>query len=331
MTDEEVADRVYLEPLTVELVERVIARERPDALLPTLGGQTGLNLATELADAGVLDRYDVRLLGTRIETIRKAEDRELFKDDARRRSASRCPTSRVCESLDEVERVRRARSACRSSSGPPTRSAAPAAASSTTEAELERDRPARPRRLADPPGPGRALAVGLEGDRVRGDARRRRHLHHRLQHGEPRPDGRPHRRLASSSRRRRRCPTATTRCCASSAIRIIRALGIEGGCNVQFALDPKSSDVLRDRGQPARQPLVGAGLQGDRLSRSRASRRRSRSAGASRRSATRSPAGRSPPSSRRSTTASSRFRAGRSTSSRPATAASARRWSRPAR
>ncbi|TMD69432.1 MAG: hypothetical protein E6I81_15755, partial [Chloroflexi bacterium] len=57
MTDEEVADRVYLEPLTVEAVERVIARERPDALLPTLGGQTGLNLATELAAAGVLDRH----------------------------------------------------------------------------------------------------------------------------------------------------------------------------------------------------------------------------------------------------------------------------------
>src|SRR2546428_13057099 len=79
MTDEGVADRVYLEPLTVDAVERVIARERPDALLPTLGGQTGLNLATELAAAGVLDRYHVRMLGARIDTIRKAEDREDFK------------------------------------------------------------------------------------------------------------------------------------------------------------------------------------------------------------------------------------------------------------
>jgi carbamoyl-phosphate synthase large subunit len=79
MTDENVADVIYIEPLTAEVLERVIARERPDGLLPTLGGQTGLNLAVELADAGVLDRYAVRLLGTPLETIKKAEDRELFK------------------------------------------------------------------------------------------------------------------------------------------------------------------------------------------------------------------------------------------------------------
>ena len=79
MTDEETADVVYIEPLTVEVVERIIAREKPDGLLPTLGGQTGLNLAVAIADAGVLERHNVRLLGTPLETIRKAEDRELFK------------------------------------------------------------------------------------------------------------------------------------------------------------------------------------------------------------------------------------------------------------
>ena len=79
MTDEGIADIVYIEPLTVPVIERIIARERPDGLLPTLGGQTGLNLAVALADAGVLDKYGVRLLGTPIETIRKAEDRDLFK------------------------------------------------------------------------------------------------------------------------------------------------------------------------------------------------------------------------------------------------------------
>src|SRR5919106_5244392 len=78
MTDEETADVVYIEPLTVEVIERIIEREKPDGLLPTLGGQTGLNLAVALAEAGVLDRYDVRLLGTPLETIKKAEDRELF-------------------------------------------------------------------------------------------------------------------------------------------------------------------------------------------------------------------------------------------------------------
>src|SRR3990170_2831135 len=75
MTDQEIADVVYIEPLTVEVLERIIARERPDGLLPTLGGQTGLTLAHELADAGVLDKYHVRCLGTPIQTIRAASNR----------------------------------------------------------------------------------------------------------------------------------------------------------------------------------------------------------------------------------------------------------------
>src|SRR5712692_8734051 len=79
MTDEDIADVVYVEPLQVDIIERIIARERPDGLLPTLGGQTGLNLAVELADAGVLDRYEVRLLGTPLHSIKQAEDREAFK------------------------------------------------------------------------------------------------------------------------------------------------------------------------------------------------------------------------------------------------------------
>src|SRR5450432_870676 len=79
MTDVEIADRVYIEPLNVEFAERVIARERPDGLLPTLGGLTGLNLATQLAEAGILERYSVRLLGTPLDSIRKAEDREEFR------------------------------------------------------------------------------------------------------------------------------------------------------------------------------------------------------------------------------------------------------------
>jgi len=79
MTDEGIADVIYIEPLTVDVVERIVARERPDGLLPTLGGQTGLNLAVEVADAGILEKYGVRALGTSIETIRRAEDRALFK------------------------------------------------------------------------------------------------------------------------------------------------------------------------------------------------------------------------------------------------------------
>jgi len=79
MTDTEMADRVYIEPLTVEFAERVIARERPDGLAPGLGGQTGLNLATKLAQQGILERYGVRLLGTPLTSIRQAEDREEFR------------------------------------------------------------------------------------------------------------------------------------------------------------------------------------------------------------------------------------------------------------
>ena len=79
MTDEGIADIVYIEPLTVEVLSRIIEAERPDGILPTLGGQTGLNLTVELADAGVLDKYDVRLLGTPLQTIRNAEDREIFR------------------------------------------------------------------------------------------------------------------------------------------------------------------------------------------------------------------------------------------------------------
>jgi carbamoyl-phosphate synthase large subunit len=80
MTDEDIADIVYIEPLTVEMLTRIIERERPDGLLPTLGGQTGLTLAHELAEAGVLEKYNVRLLGTSIDTIRAASNRELFKE-----------------------------------------------------------------------------------------------------------------------------------------------------------------------------------------------------------------------------------------------------------
>jgi carbamoyl-phosphate synthase large subunit len=79
MTDPEIADAVYIEPLNVEFAEKIIAQERPDGLLPTLGGQTGLNLATELATRGVLEKYNVRLLGTQLKAIQDAEDREKFR------------------------------------------------------------------------------------------------------------------------------------------------------------------------------------------------------------------------------------------------------------
>ncbi len=84
MTDPEMADRTYIEPITPEVVEQIIARERPDALLSTMGGQTALNIAVALAESGVLERYGVELIGARLDAIRKAESRELFKASMQR-------------------------------------------------------------------------------------------------------------------------------------------------------------------------------------------------------------------------------------------------------
>src|SRR5690554_4587552 len=78
MTDPDLATRTYIEPLTVEYVGEIIRRERPDALLPTVGGQTGLNLSVELAEAGILDQYGVEMIGAKLQAIKVAEDRRLF-------------------------------------------------------------------------------------------------------------------------------------------------------------------------------------------------------------------------------------------------------------
>ena len=87
MTDREIADKVYIEPITLEFVSKILRKERPDALLPTLGGQTGLNMAMELAESGILKELSVELLGTKLSAIDRAEDRELFKE--------------LCESIGE--------------------------------------------------------------------------------------------------------------------------------------------------------------------------------------------------------------------------------------
>ncbi len=79
MTDPDMAHRTYIEPITPEVVEKIIERERPDALLPTMGGQTALNTAVSLAESGVLEKYNVELIGAKLPAIKKAEDRELFK------------------------------------------------------------------------------------------------------------------------------------------------------------------------------------------------------------------------------------------------------------
>jgi len=238
MTDEGVADRVYLEPLTVESVERVIAREKPDALLPTLGGQTGLNLAMELAAAGVLERHHVRMLGAGIDTIRKAEDREAFKQmliDI----GEPVPVSRVCESVGEAEQfageiglplvIRPAYTLGGTGGG-----------FVTTQEEL---RAIAQRGLDASPIHQVLIERSLWGWKeieyeVMRDAAdtcitvcNMENLDPMGVHTGDSIVVAPAQTLSDRDHQMLR----------SSAIRIIRSLKLEGGCNVQFALDPKSS------------------------------------------------------------------------------------------
>jgi carbamoyl-phosphate synthase large subunit len=104
MTDPGVADALYIEPLNVDFLERVIAREKPDAVLPTLGGQTGLNLATQLADEGILEKYNLKVLGTPLSAIKKAEDRDSFRS-LMREIKEPVPESWIIESEEELQAV----------------------------------------------------------------------------------------------------------------------------------------------------------------------------------------------------------------------------------
>lgn len=104
MTDKAVADRIYIEPITVEFVEKVIAKERPDSILVGMGGQTALNMAVELAEKGILEKYGVRVIGTPIESIKRGEDRELFRE-AMEKIGEPIIKSKIVESLEEGYKV----------------------------------------------------------------------------------------------------------------------------------------------------------------------------------------------------------------------------------
>src|SRR6202030_1616026 len=104
MTDPEFADRTYIEPITAEVIEAIIEREKPDALLPTMGGQTALNAAMELYRNGALARYSVKLIGASAQAIAKAEDRQLFKESMLRIGLD-VPRSGIAHSLADADRV----------------------------------------------------------------------------------------------------------------------------------------------------------------------------------------------------------------------------------
>jgi carbamoyl-phosphate synthase large subunit len=104
MTDPSLADSTYIEPLTPEIVEKIIVKEKPDVLLPTLGGQTALNISVELAETGVLDKYGVELIGAKLPAIKKAENRELFKE-AMLKIGLKVPESGIAHNMDEAREV----------------------------------------------------------------------------------------------------------------------------------------------------------------------------------------------------------------------------------
>ena len=223
MTDPDLADRTYVEPLVVEFAEEVIRRERPDALLSTVGGQTGLNLSVALAEAGVLDKYGVELIGAKIDAIKKAEDRLLFKD-AMQKIGLDTPKSQLVNNMENgLEFAKRI--------GYPlilrpsfTLGGTGGGIAYNREEMVEILEP-RPGPFAGSRGPDRRKRARLEGVRARGDARPGRQRHHRLLHRELRPDGRAHGRLhhrgAGADAHRPRIPDDARRrarpACARSA------------------------------------------------------------------------------------------------------------------
>ena len=104
MTDKDIADEVYIEPITIDAIEKIIEKELPEAILPTLGGQTGLNMAKDLADAGILKKYGIELLGTKLQSIEEAEDRELFKQLMKELDEP-VPESTIANSLEDAKKL----------------------------------------------------------------------------------------------------------------------------------------------------------------------------------------------------------------------------------
>jgi carbamoyl-phosphate synthase large subunit len=104
MTDPDIADRTYIEPMTTDVLTKIIQKERPDALLPTLGGQTGLNISVTLAEEGILDKFNVELIGAKLDAIKKAESREEFKE-AMENIGMQIPASGNAKSVEDAKEI----------------------------------------------------------------------------------------------------------------------------------------------------------------------------------------------------------------------------------
>ena len=239
MTDEGIADIIYIEPLTVAMVARIIERERPDGLLPTLGGQTGLNLAVDLADAGVLDKYNVKSLGTPIETIRMAEDRELFKQMLIKINEP-VPKSATVTSLKQADKVAKELSLPLVVRPAYTLGGTGGGIASTLK-ELGEIVTAG---LAASPIDQVLLETSLVGWKeieyeVMRDAADNCITVCNMENIDPMGVHTGDSIVVAPSQ------TLTNKeyqMLRTASLKIIRALGVEGGCNIQFALDPSSSN-----------------------------------------------------------------------------------------
>ena len=172
MTDPEFATATYVEPLLPEVVAQVIERERPDALLPTLGGQTALNLAKALYEDGTLARFGVELIGANYDAINRAEDRELF-DATMQAAGLRTARNTIATSLDQA---RAALDALRAAADHPpgVHARRPRRRDRARRGGVRADRRPGPARVADRPGADRRVRARLGRVRARGDARRAR-------------------------------------------------------------------------------------------------------------------------------------------------------------
>ncbi len=263
MTDPEFADATYVEPITPEIVEKIIAKERPDAVLATLGGQTALNCAIALHERGVLEKYDCPLIGANVEAIQLGEDREKFKGVVERCGAESA-RSVICHTMDEVL-------AAAEELGYPVvvrpsfTMGGLGSGFAHDEAELRRMAGAGLQYSPGHRGAPRGVDPRLEGVRARADARHRRQRRRRLLDREPRPDGRAHRRLdhrgAGPHPHRPRVPAAARH----RHRRHPRGRGRHRRLQHPVRGRPGGRPGHRHRDEPARLALLGAGVEGHRL------------------------------------------------------------------
>ncbi len=263
MTDPEFADATYVEPITPEFVEQVIAKERPDALLATLGGQTALNCAVALAERGVLEKYGVELIGASIEAIDRGENRQQFKQIVEGLGGT-VAKSVICHTLED----------CLGAAGelgypmvvrPSFTMGGVGSGMAYDEEGLRRIAGAGPGREPDHRGAPGGVDHRLEGVRARGHARPQGQRGHRLLHREPRPDGRPHRRLdhrrAGDDAHRPRVPAP------ARPLHRHHPGGRRRHRRLQHPVrgQPARRSRGRDRDEPPGVPIQRAGVEGDRL------------------------------------------------------------------